>query len=46
MSAAFDEMKGHNGGVRPAYDELSRWLERSAEEPVKFSKAPTDPGPA
>ena len=26
MSAAFDEMKGHNGGVRPAYDELSRWL--------------------
>ncbi|HKA75507.1 MAG TPA: circularly permuted type 2 ATP-grasp protein [Pseudolabrys sp.] len=26
MSAAFDEMKGHNGGIRPAYDELSRWL--------------------
>ncbi len=26
MSAAFDEMKGQDGGVRPAYDELSRWL--------------------
>src|SRR5690242_12719654 len=23
---AFDEMKGHNGGVRPAYGELARWL--------------------
>jgi len=26
MTAAFDEMKGHNGGVRPAYSELARWL--------------------
>ena len=26
MATAFDEMKGHNGGVRPAYGELSRWL--------------------
>ena len=26
MVAAFDEMKGTNGGVRPAYGELSRWL--------------------
>ena len=26
MATAFDEMKGHNGGVRPAYSELSRWL--------------------
>ena len=26
MVAAFDEMKGHDGGVRPAYGELSRWL--------------------
>ena len=26
MVTAFDEMKGHNGGVRPAYGELSRWL--------------------
>jgi len=23
---AFDEMKGHNGGVRPAYGELASWL--------------------
>src|ERR1700674_1879709 len=27
MVAAFDEMKGHDGGVRPAYGELSRWLD-------------------
>src|ERR671925_540830 len=26
MSVAFDEMKGTDGGVRPAYAELSRWL--------------------
>jgi len=26
MVAAFDEMKGHHGDVRPAYRELSRWL--------------------
>jgi uncharacterized circularly permuted ATP-grasp superfamily protein len=26
MTTAFDEMRGHDGGVRPAYDELSRWL--------------------
>jgi uncharacterized circularly permuted ATP-grasp superfamily protein len=26
MAAAFDEMKGHDGGVRPAYGELARWL--------------------
>src|SRR5262249_41141440 len=30
MIAAFDEMKGHNGGVRPAYDVLAHWL---AERP-------------
>src|SRR3569833_2256733 len=26
MTAAFDEMQGHNGAVRPAYGELARWL--------------------
>jgi uncharacterized circularly permuted ATP-grasp superfamily protein len=26
MVAAFDEMKGHDGGVREPYGELSRWL--------------------
>src|SRR5215468_12197699 len=26
MVAAFDEMKGQDGGVRPAYGELARWL--------------------
>jgi len=27
MTTAFDEMKGSNGAVRPAYRELSRWLD-------------------
>ncbi len=27
MVAAFDEMTGSNGGVRPAYGELARWLD-------------------
>jgi uncharacterized circularly permuted ATP-grasp superfamily protein len=26
MATAYDEMKSHDGGVRPAYGELSRWL--------------------
>src|SRR5690349_24438836 len=26
MAAAFDEMKGTDGTLRPAYGELSRWL--------------------
>jgi uncharacterized circularly permuted ATP-grasp superfamily protein len=26
MTGAFDEMSGYNGGVRPAYSELSHWL--------------------
>ena len=26
MSAAFDEMRGHNGAGRPAYGDLARWL--------------------
>jgi uncharacterized circularly permuted ATP-grasp superfamily protein len=26
MATAFDEMKGHDGAVRPPYGELSRWL--------------------
>ena len=26
MGAAFDEMKDQDGGVRPAYGELARWL--------------------
>jgi len=31
VATAFDEMKGHDGIVRPAYGELSRWL---AEVPL------------
>src|SRR5437899_7972683 len=26
MAVAFDEMKGTDGSMRPAYNELSRWL--------------------
>ncbi|MET0905705.1 MAG: circularly permuted type 2 ATP-grasp protein, partial [Tardiphaga sp.] len=26
MAVAFDEMNGHDGALRPAYEELSRWL--------------------
>ena len=26
MAVAFDEMKGTDGTLRPAYGELSRWL--------------------
>src|SRR5512144_2779645 len=26
MAIAFDEMRGTNGGLRPAYTELARWL--------------------
>jgi hypothetical protein len=32
MAAAFDEMKGPNGGVRPAYGELARWLAEFAPD--------------
>jgi uncharacterized circularly permuted ATP-grasp superfamily protein len=36
--AAFDEMKGHNGGVRPAYGELSRWLEEVPPDVLDYRR--------
>ncbi|MSO68220.1 MAG: hypothetical protein EXQ82_10545 [Pseudolabrys sp.] len=38
MIAAFDEMKGHDGGVRPAYGELSRWLEEIPPDVLDYRR--------
>ena len=38
MTTAFDEMKGHDGGVRPAYDELSRWLEEVPPDVLDYRR--------
>ncbi len=38
MAAAFDEMKGHDGGVRPAYGELSRWLEEVPPDVLDYRR--------
>lgn len=38
MVAAFDEMKGHNGGVRPAYGELSRWLKEAPPDALDYRR--------
>ena len=34
--AAFDEMTGRDGGVRPAYGELSRWLQEVPPDVLDF----------
>src|SRR5512143_4346245 len=38
MVAAFDEMKGHNGNVRPAYRELSRWLDEVPPDVLAYRR--------
>ena len=38
MVAAFDEMKGHNGNVRPAYGELSHWLGEIPPEVLDYRR--------
>jgi uncharacterized circularly permuted ATP-grasp superfamily protein len=38
MATAFDEMKGHDGGVRPAYGELSRWLKEVPPEVLDYRR--------
>ena len=38
MIAAFDEMKGHDGGVRPAYGELSRWLDEVPPDVLDYRR--------
>jgi len=38
MAAAFDEMKGLNGGVRPAYRELSLWLDEVPSDVLDYRR--------
>ena len=38
MSACFDEMKGHDGGVRPPYDELARWLKEVPPDVLDYRR--------
>src|SRR4249920_206568 len=38
MVVAFDEMKGADGGVRPAYGELSRWLEEVPADVLDYRR--------
>src|SRR5450759_3337174 len=38
MVAAFDKMRGHNGGVRPAYAELSRWLQEVPPDVLDYRR--------
>ena len=38
MIAAFDEMKGHDGDVRPAYGELSRWLKEVPPDVLDYRR--------
>ena len=38
MVAAFDEMKGQDGSVRPPYGELSRWLEEVPADVLDYRR--------
>ncbi|HEY8440561.1 MAG TPA: circularly permuted type 2 ATP-grasp protein [Xanthobacteraceae bacterium] len=38
MSVAFDEMTGAEGGLRPAYRELARWLEQVPPNALEFRR--------
>src|SRR5258708_16509419 len=38
MSACFDEMKGHDGGVRAPYDELARWLKEIRPDVLDYRR--------
>ena len=38
MVAAFDEMKGADGGVRPAYGELARWLDEVPPDVLDYRR--------
>ena len=38
MSACFDEMKGHDGGVRSPYDELARWLKETPPDVLDYRR--------
>src|SRR4051794_5689888 len=38
MGAAFDEMHGTNGGLRPSYGELSRWLDQVPPDVLDYRR--------
>src|ERR1700693_2791127 len=38
MAVAFDEMKGADGGVRPAYGELARWLQEVPADVLDYRR--------
>ena len=38
MVVAFDEMNGADGGVRPAYGELSRWLGEASPDVLDYRR--------
>jgi uncharacterized circularly permuted ATP-grasp superfamily protein len=38
MAVAFDEMTGAEGGLRPAYRELARWLEQVPADALEFRR--------
>src|SRR5450631_2356003 len=38
MAVAFDEMKGADGGVRPAYGELARWLDEVPADVLDYRR--------
>ena len=38
MAVAFDEMNGPGGDLRPAYDELSRWLKETPPEALEYRR--------
>src|SRR6202048_3222931 len=38
MAVAFDEMNGLGGDLRPAYQELSRWLKETPPEALEYRR--------
>src|SRR3954464_4185683 len=38
MTIAFDEMNGRGGAVRPAYQELSRWLKETPADALEYRR--------
>ena len=38
MAVAFDEMNGPEGDLRPAYQELSRWLKETPPDALEYRR--------
>jgi uncharacterized circularly permuted ATP-grasp superfamily protein len=38
MAVAFDEMNGPGGDLRPAYEELARWLKETPPEALEYRR--------